>query len=299
MFDRVVLSRDLVDVGGVVLGTRGLEVTVTGVKAAAQAARPLPRSPLSGTPIADDLYAPLAEPAYRHLFRDAEAQAAVARALLAVRVPQPLFDELAALRSADPVRYRHALATAAVTVRMLLAAVGDAPGLSDVAAAGLLHDLGMRHVPERATPGGGLLAPCEAKHVAAHPVLGAWHLAAVLGPHLAVDAALGHHWRNGSGYPVLPVAPSRSVQVVGVASAFVALTQARCFRSGPFDARGAADVLVAEAHAGCADAKTVRLLVHALRGGQGGLREVRLSQSRRGRAPGVNRHAHFTAPMLA
>ena len=43
--------------------------------------------------------------------------------------------------------------------------------------------------------------------------------------------------------------PPRSMEVVSVASAFAALTQPRPFRSGAYDARGAADVLVAEAAA--------------------------------------------------
>ena len=74
-------------------------------------------------------------------------RSAVTRVLLEVRLPPALFDELRALHASDPARYRHAVSTAAVTVGMLLAAVGDAPALPDLAAAGLLHDLGMRHVP--------------------------------------------------------------------------------------------------------------------------------------------------------
>jgi response regulator RpfG family c-di-GMP phosphodiesterase len=114
-------------------------------------------------------------------------------------------------------------------------------------AAALLHDLGMRHVPAYLAGNGDALDPKEVQELAAHPLLGAWHLSRVLGRHPAVDAALAQHWRGGRGYPTLPQRPSRAVDAVAVASAFAALTQARSFRSQPYDARGAADVLIAEA----------------------------------------------------
>lgn len=290
MFDRVVLPRDLVDAHGTVLAKRGLVISVEAVQEMARRAPALPRRLLSETPVAEDLHLPLADPPYRHIFRGAGVQAAVARALLAVRLPQQLFDELSALRASDPARYRHGLTTGAVTVRMLIAAVGDAPALPDLAAAGMLHDLGMRHLSIHLARNGDPLDGREALEVASHPLVGGWHLATLLGVHPAVDAALAHHWRNGYGYPSLVQAPSRAVQVVAVASAFAALTQARAFRSEAFDARGAADVLISEASAFRADVNTVRLLVHALRGASGEVRQVRFGRERFGHAPTVNRY---------
>jgi HD-GYP domain-containing protein (c-di-GMP phosphodiesterase class II) len=111
-----------------------------------------------------------------------------------------------------------------------------------------------------------------------------------------VDAALSHHWRAGQGYPRLPSPPTRSIEVVGVASAFAALTQPRPFRSEPFDPRGAADLLIAEAAAGRADPGSVKLLVHALRGAQGEVRAVRFGRERQGHAPVVNRYTSIAAP---
>ncbi len=290
MFDRIVLPRDLVDAGGAVLAKRGLVVSVDSIQELTRRPPDLSRRALSETPVAQDLRFPLADPPYRHLFRGAGVQAAVARALLAARLPQPLFDELAALKASDPARYRHGLATGAVTARMLIAAVGDAPALPDLAAAGLLHDLGMRHVASHLARNGDPLDGREVMDVASHPILGAWHLASLLGAHPAVEAALSHHWRNGHGYPTLTQPPSRAAQVVSVASAFAALTQARAFRSEPFDARGAADVLISEASASRADANTVRLLVHALRGAAGEVKQVRFARERLGHAPAVNRY---------
>jgi HD-GYP domain-containing protein (c-di-GMP phosphodiesterase class II) len=199
------------------------------------------------------------------------------------------------MKASDPVRYRHAVITTAVTARMLIAAVGDAPAMGELLAAALLHDLGMRHVSFHLLRNADPLDAAEVEDVAMHPLLGAWHLAGALGRHPAVEAALSHHWRSGRGYPTLPRAPTRAVEVVAVASAFAALTQSRPFRAAPYDARGAVDVIVAEANTGQRDVDTVRLLVHALRGARGEVRDVRFARARLGHAPPVNRHTPIAA----
>jgi HD-GYP domain-containing protein (c-di-GMP phosphodiesterase class II) len=217
-------------------------------------------------------------------------QGAVARVLLSTPLPDQLWNELAAMRTSDPARWRHALATACVAVRMLIGVSDDQAALSGAAAAGLLHDLGMRHVPRRTGRAGEELAPRDAEAIATHTLLGALHVASVLGDHPAVEAALAHHWRGGSGYPRLPGAPSRLSEVVAVASAFVALTQPRVFRSSAYDGRGAADILIREGMQERADLEAVKLLVHALRGGKGDARAVRFGRERMSQAPAVNRH---------
>jgi HD-GYP domain-containing protein (c-di-GMP phosphodiesterase class II) len=289
MLERLILARDLVDSRGGVLAPAGVELSAASVRQAAAAATPGPTRPLADTFVASDLRLPLAAPVYRHLFR-AGAQDAVARALLAAELPDALWEELRAMRANDPARYWHALATSAVSVRMLLAALGEATFIARMAAAGLLHDLGFRHVSPHLARNGDLLSPGEMEEVATHPLLGAHHVALLLGDHPAVEVALAHHWRNGTGYPRLPAPPPRSVEVVAVASSFAALTQPRAFRSAPFDARGAADVLIVDAAAGRIDAEAVRLLVHALRDGKGDLLALRFGRERIGHAPAVNRH---------
>jgi HD-GYP domain-containing protein (c-di-GMP phosphodiesterase class II) len=292
MLERLTLARDLMDCRGTVLAPAGTRISVAGLRETAARAVPQPMRPLHATPVAEDLRLPLAAPVYRHLFRG-EAQDGVARALLATELTDALWDELRTMRAADPARYWHALATAAVTARMLLAAVGFEAGIGKVVAAALVHDVGMRHVSPHLARNGDLLSLGEMEEVAAHPLLGAWHLALLLGDHPAVEVALAHHWANGAGYPRLAAPPSRSVEVVSVASAFAALTQPRAFRSAPYDARGAADVLIAEAASRRVDAEAVRVLVHALRNGRGDLRDVRFGRERIGHAPAVNRHTRI------
>ena len=296
MFDRVTLEHDLIDCRGELLAGRGFVVSPHTIAEAARLAPHLPRQPLAETPHAAEVLGPLAEPRYQHLFGDASVRELTGRALLEVRLPAVLFEELTAVQRANPALYRHGLATAAVAVRMLLAAVGDLKGVPDMAAAALLHDLGMRHVPMKLVRNRDRLTRQEAAEIAAHPLTGALHLARVLGSHPAVAAAHGHHWRCGQGYPGLAGPPPRSAEVVAVASAFAALTQPRPFRSDAYDVRAAADVLVAEARAGTADGNTVKLLIHALRGGRGDLRAIRFGGQRGGQVPEVNRHTPVAAP---
>lgn len=299
MIERMTLVRDLADCQGRILATRGTEISPRAVAEAAARARPLPGKPLRESVVAEDLPQAIAEPAYKHLFRLRSVQAEVAGAVLSAELPEPLHQELRHLREADWSRYRHAVATAAVASRMLHSALGDADAIPGLVPAALLHDLGMRHLPgellrsKKPLDAGGLRA------VAAHPLLGAWHLATVLGRHPAVDAALGHHWRQGRGYPELPAVPARSVDVVAVASAFVALTHPRPFRSAAYDARGAVDLLVADAQAGEADVDSVKLLVHALRGAHGQVCEIRFGRQRTGHAPGEGAHPPLSHQLAA
>jgi HD-GYP domain-containing protein (c-di-GMP phosphodiesterase class II) len=154
----------------------------------------------------------------------------------------------------------------------------------------------MCHVPQRILRHRETLHREDSHRIAAHPLIGAYLLASFLGSHPGVHAARAHHWRCGQGYPALEAAPSRSVEVIAVASTFAALTRPRPFRETVYDARGALDVLVLEAKAGQADANTVKLLAHALRGATGDPRNIRFGRERGGHGPASNPYVHVTAP---
>lgn len=296
MFDRITTRRDLVGCRGQVLARHGLVISPESIAEAAAAARPGPGVALAETPVVDDVEAAVGDPAHRHLLRTPAARAAVGRVLLAIRLPPAAWEEVEAQRRTDPMRHRHALATGVVTSRLLAVGAGESRVLPEVAASAILHDFGMRHVASRVARGAQPLHAEDAREVAQHPFLGAWHLARLLGPHPAVEAALAHHWCKGQGYPDLMRAPTRATEVIAVASAYVALTQDRSYRSNPFDPRGAVDVLVAEAGAARFDPSTVKLLVHALRGGQGEARSVRFGRARHVQVPLVNHHTPIAAP---
>jgi HD-GYP domain-containing protein (c-di-GMP phosphodiesterase class II) len=296
MFDRVKLRRDLTDCGGMVLARAGTVISVESIAEAAASSRPGHGLPLADTFLTDDLGDVLQDAMLGHFLRTDEVRTAVRKVVEAAKLPLPLVEELAAAKLGDAVRYRHALATAVVTARMILAAAGTARSSPQIAAAALLHDIGMRHVPPRVLRTPEALRGEDVAEIAQHPILGAYQLARELGDHPAVEAALAHHWRDGQGYPDLPNPPSPSTDVVAVASAFVALTHARAYRSEPYESRSAVDILVGEAASGHADPFAVKLLVHALRGGDGPVNGLRFARSRQGISPTVNRHTRIAPP---
>ncbi len=295
MFDRLTLLEDLLDWRGEVIAPRGAMISPQTIEETADRAPRLPRTRLGQTRIAADLELAFESPVYAPLFGRSGASDTVLRTLLSIELPDPLVEELLAARAEQPIAYRHAILTAAVGVRVLLTAVGQGRTLTELAAAALLHDLGMRQIPARLLANRDLSAE-QVQRVAAHPLLGAYHLASLLGHHPAVAASRSHHWRCGQGYPGLDRPPPRAVEVIAVASAFCALTQPRPYRSAAFDARGAVDVLVREIVTGRADANTVKLLVHALRGGAGDPRGVRFGNSRDGHGPVDDGHSPVEAP---
>jgi HD-GYP domain-containing protein (c-di-GMP phosphodiesterase class II) len=296
MFDRIKLRRDLTDCGGRLIAHAGSIISVESIAEATREARPGGTAPLADTFVADDLGDVLRDAALVHFRRTPETEGAVRRVVESAQLPLPLVEEMAAAKLSDPVRYRHALACAVVTARMVMAAAGTARVTPQIVAAALLHDLGMRHVPSRVLRTPDSLHGDDAAEIAQHPLLGAYQLARVLGDHPAVEAALAHHWRDGQGYPDLPSPPSPTTDVVAVASAFAALTHTRAYRSEPYDPRAAVDILVAEAASGHADPFAVKLLVHALRGAEGPVNGLRFARARQGLAPVVNRHTRIAPP---
>jgi HD-GYP domain-containing protein (c-di-GMP phosphodiesterase class II) len=296
MFDRIKLRRDLTDCGGRLIAHAGSVISVESIGEAVLQARPGCTSPVADTFVADDLSEAMRDPPLALFLRPAGASSDVRRVIESAQLPLPLVEEMAAAKLGDPVRYRHALSTALITARMILAAAGTARASPQIAAAALLHDIGMRHVPSRVLRAPDSLRGEDAVEIAQHPFLGAYQLARLLGDHPAVEAALAHHWRDGQGYPDLPRRPSPSTDVVAVASAYAALTHSRSYRSEPYDPRSAVDILVAEAASGHADPFAVKLLVHALRGAEGPVSGLRFARARQGMSPEVNRHTRIAPP---
>jgi HD-GYP domain-containing protein (c-di-GMP phosphodiesterase class II) len=287
-----VLTRDLVAAEGTIIAARGDVVDLQLLKdVAAGAPRGLPHVALHQTVFADDVLRALEAPALEHICFAEDLRGRIADIVSEVRLPEPVWVELEALRREDPLRAQHGVWTALVAARMFGAALGVAPGLLRLVAGALVHDIGMRHAAPRLRWKREHLTKAEALALEDHPILGALLLAHWLGDAPAVHFALLHHVRAGQGYPKISgVAPLRGLDVVAVASAFAAMIAERPYRPRPFNARGAADQLLEEAHAGLFDARAVRLLVHCLRGERGRLSELELARRATGFRPEQNNH---------
>jgi hypothetical protein len=296
-----VLTRDLHAATGKLVAARGEIIDLARLKEVASRAGKQDRQrPLHETPLADAVLEAFDAAPLNHFVVDPDARAKVADALVEIRFPDGVWDELELLRSEDPLRHQHAIWTSVVSARLFRAALGEAPGLSRLIGGALVHDIGMRHASPRLRSKRDHLTRAEAMALEDHPLLGALLLASACGDSPAVHFALLHHSRSGFGYPRVEGRPAlRGLDLISVASAFAAMVAPRPYRMQPFDARGAADQLCDEAAAGHFDARAVKLLIHCLRGGKGAPREVRLPKRQTGFRPTRNNHHGTERPEAA
>jgi HD-GYP domain-containing protein (c-di-GMP phosphodiesterase class II) len=298
-----VLTRDLFAADGRLVASRGSVVDLAFLKEVAKRATPgLHERALHETSAAEAVLEAFESPALMHLVGNEATRALVADTVSDVRFPQPVWEELEALRREDGSRFQHAIWTGIIVARLFRSALGTAPGLSRLVGGALVHDVGMRQAAIRLRFKRDHLTRGEALALEDHPILGALILASVLGDAPAVHFALLHHTRAGFGYPRMQGKPPlRGLDLVSVASAFAALVAPRSYRLQAFNPRGAADQLLDEAQAGHFDIRAVRLLVHCLRGGKGSAGEMELAHRATGFRPPVNHHgvAAGSAPRLA
>ena len=287
-----VLTRDLVAAEGSVVASRGAVVDLDLLRdVAASAPKNLRQIALHQTTLGDDVLAALDVPDLQHVCGDQTMRGRLADILAEVKMPEPIWIELAQMKLEDPVRLQHGIWSAVVAARMFASALGQAPGLIRLVGGAMVHDIGMRHAAPRLRWKRDHLTRAEALALEDHPILGALLLARWLGDVPAVHFALLHHNRAGQGYPkVTGAVPLRGLDVVAVASAFAAMISPRPFRPTAFNARGSADQLLEESQSGAFDPRAVRLLIHCLRGNAGALGELQLARQATGFRPADNRH---------
>src|SRR5256885_6383078 len=140
-----VLTRDLHAANGKLVASRGEIIDLARLKeAGARAAKQEKQRPLHETPLADAVLEAFDAAPLNHFVVDPDARAKVADALVEIRFPDGVWDELELLRSDDDLRHQHAIWTSVVSARLFRAALGEAPGLSRLIGGALVHDIGMR-----------------------------------------------------------------------------------------------------------------------------------------------------------
>lgn len=123
--------------------------------------------------------------------------------LARVPLPTAVAFKLTLMRETQPDLYAHSLQMMLVAILLGLKSGRRARALSDLAAAGLLHDLGVLHIDPDMLRHGHRMTADERKHLFAHPLTASLILKEY--PEYSADvvrAVLEHHERlDGSGYP--------------------------------------------------------------------------------------------------
>ncbi len=157
-----------------------------------------------------------------------------------------------------------------VRVGALAVVVGRHLGLApeiitELATAGLLHDLGKGHIPEEILFKPGKLDPQERRIMESHPALGAQVLiASGETGEVLISAAWGHHIRlDGRGYPSMPQwhKPCFATAIIHVCDVFEALTATRPYKK-PLAPRHAYEIMFKDR--GAFDPRPLAALVRAL-----------------------------------
>ena len=129
---------------------------------------------------------------------------------------------------------RHAQPLGEEGVVVALGKLGfEAEEVEEVRVAGLLHDIGMIGIREAVVHKRGQLSEEEYGHVQEHVEIGADILQPLAHIGRAIEYVRCHHERiNGSGYPrkLTGSEVPLGAQIVGLAEAYVSLTEERAFR---------------------------------------------------------------------
>ncbi len=121
----------------------------------------------------------------------------------ALTLPQPLAFKLTVMREQRPELHAHSVRVMLAAIHLGLAAGLEGRACSHLAAAGLLHDIGVLHMdPIWRDPETRVSGP-ERKHLLAHPITAMMLIQAQeIYPSSVAQAVLEHHeCMDGSGYP--------------------------------------------------------------------------------------------------
>ena len=130
-----------------------------------------------------------------------------ANALLAplatIKLPHPMAFRITLMREQLAGMFEHGLDTALISIYLGIKAGHDASTCTQLATAGLLHDIGVLHMDPRWNDPSQRFTGTERRHLLAHPVSAAMLVRSLnIYPQAVAQAILEHHEAmDGSGYP--------------------------------------------------------------------------------------------------
>jgi hypothetical protein len=142
-------------------------------------------------------------PFFARAVPEGRAGKAVLDALATMRLPKPVALHLTLARETRPALFDHSILMALLAAHLVRESGAERTEIGTAAAAGLLHDLGMLHIPPDLLDSEERLSGDELKPVYVHPLTSSMLVDRFADyPKDVVRAIVEHHERlDGSGYP--------------------------------------------------------------------------------------------------
>ena len=143
------------------------------------------------------------EPLMQRMVQAVGGEARLLAPLEALPLPAPMAFKLTVMREQQPALLAHSVGVMLVSLYLGLQSGLDVPGCTSLAAAALLHDIGVLHMDPIWRDPAHKVAGAGRKHLVAHPVTAMLLVRAQPDyPPAVAQAVLEHHERmDGTGYP--------------------------------------------------------------------------------------------------
>ena len=246
---------------------------------------------LAQTNIINDIIEKINSGIYKTMFSDNKTSDKVIDILAQTSFAKLMIRELENLKLNLPGTYNHILVVAALSIKICLDLNTEEFDPHRIAKIGLVHDIGKSRLPAAIIEKDKPLTHEEFKIIQTHPWIDHLLISHYLNTtkSFVAKAALCHHERlDGSGYPLGIAKINNYVQTIIPCDIFDALISQRPYRSEPFTARAALDLLLEESKKGKINSKFVKCLISYSRKDKPHYKSVNPSQTNRDAPPKIN-----------
>ncbi len=283
-------ARNLFDIYGNILIKADENITTTLIKSITRNATSRESQIiLAKTPIVKDILTAVSTGIYRTIFSNKEDLTPILKIVAKTKLKAPIIEELKSLKKCLPLVYNHLLIVTALSIKMSLDLKNYDP--FQAAQIGLVHDLGKSRLPQDILEKRGPLTHDEFKMIQTHPSIEYILLSAYLKntkSTIAYTSFLHHERSDGTGYPRGIQRLNKYVQTLIPCDIFDALVSSRPYRSGPYTARAALDLLLDEVKKGRLNKKFVICLISYMRREKINFKNVKIATQHRDAPPLIN-----------
>lgn len=210
-----------------------------------------------------------------------------------ISLPAVILDEYNFMRIKDEYTYLHSINTTLLIICLCILFYDDYQKILQIATASFTHDIGKSRIPSSILHSNMPLSDSEFDIIKEHTIYGAILCCHYFGDFFSPPAIVAfqhHEKKNGMGYPAGIKIKDSTTMFVSIVDIFDALISLRPYRSGPYDVRGALDILCLSVEKGELDEEKLKMLISINRNQKEPLSEIKYSTTFRGKSPKVNNY---------